>query len=255
MPVVSTVSLFLAEGEREREVRLISFLLFLKIAMKSVQVDDELTDLSWLVQMNHSNEKQSYPTFPEPNAETKTKKFQRMPKPLAVINGPTSSSSRASLSALSHYQHANEENHFETHPSMIHPGVKRKCAPTIAYHSTKRFHTEQTLPIYPTPSELIYYEPPALASRPSTTSSRYMLLKNDPSLSDTVPTVPMNSHFHSSTMILEEDTLYSDDIEHLLDIFKNEVELIGLDPIASTSAGDGTLDISHCLSSNEFCTY
>lgn len=232
-------------------------LFFLKVEMKRVQqVDDDLTDLSWLVQMNNSTEKQS---FPEPNMEPKTKKYQRMPKPLTVINGPTSGSSRSSFSAFSPYQYSNEENHFVTQQSLIHAGMKRKCAPAVTYHSTKRFHSEQTLPIYPTPPELIYYEPTAPITPPPSrvsTTSRYMLLKNDPSLSDTVPTVPMTTnHFHSSTKILEEENLYSDDIEHLLDIFKNEVEMIGLDPIASTSTGDGTLDMSHCLSSNEFCTY
>jgi hypothetical protein len=55
--------------------------------------------------------------------------------------------------------------------------------------------------------------------------------------------------------MIEHENIYSDDIEHLLDIFKNEVEMIGLDPVATTSTGDCAIDMGHCLSSNEFCPY
>ncbi|UJR30563.1 hypothetical protein I4U23_018092 [Adineta vaga] len=87
-------------------------------------------------------------------------------------------------------------------------------------------------------------------------ASRYMLLKNDPSLSDTIPSVHMPTNMNEPPIqMIEHENMYSDDIEHLLDIFKNEVEMIGLDPIATTSTGDCTLDMGHCLSSNQFCSY
>ena len=113
------------------------------------------------------------------------------------------------------------------------------------------------------PSESFYLEqlpapapPPPLPSSATShtgvhrTTSRYMLFKNDPSLSDTLASDSVPSHGS-----LEHEHLYSDDIEHLLDIFKSEVEMIGMDPIATTSAGDYPLDMVHCLSANEFCSY
>ena len=140
------------------------------------------------------------------------------------------------------------------------PAQKRKYDSSVSSHSTKRFHGEQTLPIYPQASDYVYYDQTSISNStqrtPSLpTSSRYMLLKNDPSLSDTLVAVPTSNTYHSSTKILDDENLYAEDIEHLLDIFKNEVEMIGLDPIASTSTGDLPLDMAHCLSSNEFCTY
>jgi hypothetical protein len=144
--------------------------------------------------------------------------------------------------------------------------MKRKYDSSLSYHhhhhhQTKRFHSEQTIPVYPTPpllSESFYFDHPPSSTQQRTsipTTSRYMLLKNDPTLSDTIPTVHMSTNLNEPIKMIEHENIYSDDIEHLLDIFKNEVEMIGLDPIATTSTGDCTIDMGHCLSSNEFCPY
>ena len=53
--------------------------------------------------------------------------------------------------------------------------------------------------------------------------------------------------------MLEDENIFCDDIDHLLDIFKNEVELIGFDSIGNSATS--SIDIGHCLSSNEFCSY
>ncbi|CAF1675106.1 unnamed protein product [Adineta ricciae] len=161
-------------------------------------------------------------------------------------------------------QYSNEENQYYSHHSFNNQTLKRKYdSSSTSYHQTKRFHSEQTLPIYPTPpvsSDSFYYDqtasllPPPMTQQ-RTMTSRYMLLKNDPSLSDTISSVHMSTHLNEPMQMIEHDNICSDDIEHLLDIFKNEVEMIGLDPIATTSTGDCTLDMAQCLSSNEFCSY
>ena len=114
----------------------------------------------------------------------------------------------------------------------------------------------------PLPSDSFYFDhpppPPPLPTQQRTsipTTSRYMLLKNDPTLSETIPTVPMSTNYNEPIQMIEHTDVYSDDIEHLLDIFKNEVEMSVFDPVASTSTGDCAIDMGHCLSSNEFCSY
>jgi hypothetical protein len=110
----------------------------------------------------------------------------------------------------------------------------------------------------PLPSDSFYFDHPPVSTQQRTsipTTSRYMLLKNDPILAETIPPVHMSTNFNEPIKIIEHENIYSDDIEHLLDIFKNEVEMIGLDPVATTSTGDCAIDMGHCLSSNEFCPY
>ncbi|CAF1126000.1 unnamed protein product [Adineta steineri] len=236
------------------------------IENKSVQIDDDLTDLSWLIQMNNTKQQQQqqrYSTSNEyNNHENKNKKIERINKPFTVVNGQTI---RSSIPAFTHnHQYSNEENQYYSHQSYHNQTSKRKfdSSTTSSYHhhQTKRFHSEQILPIYPTQSlssESFYfdYSQPSTQQQQQQRTSRYMLLKNDPSLSDTLPTVHMPTNFNEPIQMIEHENIYTDDIEHLLDIFKNEVEMIGLDPIATTSTGDCTIDMNHCLSSNEFCSY
>lgn len=239
MPV-ATVSSF------SKRIIVKRFFLLLKMETKSVMIDDDLTDLSWLIQMNNSNGKQRHAFI----NEQKHSKIERMNKPLAVVNGQTNRSSVSTISP--NYQYFNGENQcYSDHP-YPNPSMKRKYDPSLTYdhqQPNKRFHCEPTFSTYPSvpiSSDSFYYDPhpppaPVQQQRPS----RYMLLKNDPTLSETIP---ISTNFHEPMKLLEHDNLYSDDIEHLLDIFKNEVEMIGFDPVASTSTGD-------CLSSNEFCSY
>lgn len=268
MPV-ATVSHFYLENNTSRKNNCL-----FKIDTKSVKIDDDLTDLSWLIQMNNNNNtttnnnKQRHSTSNEYQHENKNTKIERTNKPFAVVNGQTI---RSSLPTYSHdYQYCNEENQFYPHQSFNNQTTKRKYDSSISYYSpplhhhhqqTKRFHCEQTLPVYPTvplSSESYYFDhpPPSTQQRTSIpTTSRYMLFKNDPTLSDTIPNVHRSTNLNEPMKIIEHENIYSDDIEHLLDIFKNEVEMIGLDPIATTSTGDCTLDMGHCLSSNDFCPY
>ncbi|CAF1202884.1 unnamed protein product [Rotaria magnacalcarata] len=243
------------------------------IETKSVKVDDDLTDLSWLIQMN--NNKQRYSISNVYNHENKNKKIERINKPFTVVNGQTI---RSSIQTYSHdHQYSNEENQYYSQQSYNDQTIKRKFDSTLSYHhhhQPKRFLSGQTLPIYPTsslPSESYYYNHPTYCTQPQQqqeqqqqqqqqrtsipTTSRYMLLKNDPSLSDAMPTVHMSTNLNQSIGMIEHKNLYSDDIEDLLDIFKNEVQMIGIDPIATTSTGDCATDFGHCLSSNEFCPY
>jgi hypothetical protein len=213
---------------------------------------------------NNNNNKQRYSTSNEYNHENKNSKIERINKPFAVVNGQTI---RSSIPTFSHdHQYFNEENQFYSHQSFNNQTMKRKYDSSLSYHhhhhhQTKRFHSEQTIPVYPTPpllSESFYFDHPPSSTQQRTsipTTSRYMLLKNDPTLSDTIPTVHMSTNLNEPIKMIEHENIYSDDIEHLLDIFKNEVEMIGLDPIATTSTGDCTIDMGHCLSSNEFCPY
>lgn len=192
----------------------------------------------------------------------KNKKIERINKPFAVVNGQTIRSSLPTFTH-NHHQYSNEENQFYSNQSFNNQTLKRKFdSSSSSYHyQTKRFHSEQTLPIYPTSTESYYFDhpPPSTQQHQQRTSlpitSRYMLLKDDPSLSDTIPTVHMPTNLNQPIQMIEHENIYSDDIEHLLDIFKNEVEMIGLDPIATTSTGDCVIDMGHCLSSNEFCPY
>jgi hypothetical protein len=204
---------------------------------------------------NNNNNKQRYSTSNDYNSENKNKKIERLNKPFAVVNGQTIRPSIPTFS--SDYQYSNEENQYYSHQSFNNQTIKRKFDSSLSYqHQAKRFHSEQTLPIYPTPplpSESFYFNHPPSSTQQRT--SRYMLLKNDPSLSDTIPTVHMPTNLIEPIKMIEHDNIYSDDIEHLLDIFKNEVEMIGLDPIATTSTGDCAIDMAHCLSSNEYCPY
>ncbi|CAF1132910.1 unnamed protein product [Rotaria sordida] len=235
------------------------------IETKSVKIDDDLTDLSWLIQMNNNNNnnnnKQPFSISNGYNHENRNKKIERINKPFAVVNGQTIRSSIPTFSR--DHQYSNEENQFYSQQSLNNQTMKRKFDSTLSYHhhhhhQPKRFQSEQTLPIHPISSlssESFYINrsPSCIPQRTSMpTTSRYMLLKNDPSLSDTISTVPMSTNLNES---MEHKNIYSDDIEHLLDIFKNEVEMIGLDPIATTSAGDCAIDFGHCLPSNEFCPY
>jgi hypothetical protein len=254
MPV-ATVSFFNSEKTKQKINKCL-----IKIENKSVKIDDDLTDLSWLIQMNNNNNnnnnnKQRYSTSNEYNHENKNTKIERINKPFAVVNGQTI---RSSIPTYSHdHQYFNEENQFYSHQSFNNQTMKRKYDSSLSYHQQeKRFHTEQTLPIHSTPplsSESFYFDHPPPSTQQRT--SRYMLLKNDPTLSDTIPSVHMSTNLHEPIKMIEHENIYSDDIEHLLDIFKNEVEMIGLDPIATTSTGDCVIDMGHCLSSNEFCPY
>lgn len=224
-----------------------------------MQIDDDLTDLSWLVHMNNPHPKARSPVYHSSSHESKTKKSDRISKPLTVVNGQsTLNRSSTSRSFPKHY--SNEENQYTSSSPPSYSSNKRKYDVIDSSHCNKRFHAEQTLPVYPMASDYFYYDQASSSnSIPRTSvlpsSSRYMLLRNDPSLADTLPTLPVSNTYSSSNKLLEDENLYADDIEHLLDIFKNEVEMIGLDPVASTSTGDLTLDMAHCLSSNEFCTY
>lgn len=193
---------------------------------------------------SHGKQQQRHSLSNEHKHDQKNSKTERTNKPLAIVNGQTIHSS---VSTYSHnYPYFNEQNHFYSEQSFPNPSMKRKYDSSLGYpqqqQQTKRFHCEQTLPAYPSvplSSNSYYFDQP---------SSRYMLLKNDPTLSQSIPTVHMSTNYTEPMKILEHENIYSDDIEHLLDIFKNEVEMIGLDPVASTSTGD-------CLSSNEFCSY
>ena len=199
---------------------------------------------------NNSHGKQRHSLPNEHKHDNKHSKTERMNKPLAIVNGQTIRSS------LSTYPHFNEQNQFYTDQSFPNSTMKRKYDSSLSYdhhhhhhQPTKRFHGEQTLPMYPSAplsSDSYYFDHPPTPVQQR--SSRYMLLKNDPTLSETIPTTHLSTNFHEPMKILEHENLYSDDIEHLLDIFKNEVEMLGFDPVASTSTGD-------CLSSNEFCSY
>lgn len=212
-----------------------------------------MTDLSWLVQLNGS--KSRVPTAVESPHESKSRKPERMNKPLAVVNGQAI---RPSLPACTSHQqqYSNEENQCYSPPTLNSQPWKRKLDSAHTHpRPTKRFHAEQTLPVYPPApfaSDSYYFEP---AAPPSAHQRTCLLLKNDPSLSETMPPVHLPANLSAPMQLLEHESIYSDDIEHLLDIFKHEVELIGLDPIASTSAGDCTLDMGHCVSSNDFCSY
>ncbi|CAF3484979.1 unnamed protein product [Rotaria sp. Silwood1] len=228
------------------------------IETKSVKIDDDLTDLSWLIQMN--NNKQPFSISNVYNHENRNRKIERINKPFAVVNGQTI---RPSIPTFSHdHQYSNEENQFYPPQSLNNQTMKRKFDSSLSYHhQPKRFQSEQILPIYPTSSlssESFYIDRPSFCTQQRTfipTTSRHMLLKNNPSLSDTISTVHMSKNLNESMELMEHKNIYSDDIEHLLDIFKNEVEMIGLDPIATTSAGDGVVDFGHCLPSNEFSPY
>ncbi|CAF2939672.1 unnamed protein product [Rotaria sp. Silwood2] len=228
------------------------------IETKSVKIDDDLTDLSWLIQMN--NNKQPFSISNVYKHENRNRKIERINKPFAVVNGQTI---RPSISTFSHdHQYSNEENQFYSQQSLNNQTMKRKFDSTLSYqHQPKRFQSEQTLPIYPISSlssESFYIDRPPFCTQQRTsipTTSRYMLLKNDPSLSDTIPTVHVSKNLNESIEMIEHKNIYSDDIEHLLDIFKNEVEMNGLDPVATTSAGDCAIDFGHCLPSNEYCPY
>lgn len=227
-----------------------------------MKVDDDLTDLSWLIGLNNNTQRYSIPNVY--NHENKNKKIERLNKPFTVVNGQTI---RSSIPTYSHdHKYSNEENQYYTQQSSNDQMIKRKYDSTLLYHhQPKRFHSEQTLATCPTSSlssESFYYD-----HQPSCTqqhqqqrtslpaTSRYMLLKNDPSLADAMPNVHMPTNFNQSISMIEHKNIYSDDIEHLLDIFKNEVQMIGLDPVATTSTGDCAADFGHCLSSNEFCPY
>jgi len=208
---------------------------------------------------NNNNNKQRHSTSNEYNHENKNRKIERINKPFAVVNGQTI---RPSIPTFTHdHQYSNEENQFYSHQSFNNQTLKRKFDSSSYHHQTKRLHSEQTLPFYSTQPESFYFDhPPPSTQQQQRTSmlpitSRYMLLKGDPSLSDTLPTVHMPTNVNEPIRMIEHENIYSDDIEHLLDIFKNEVEMIGVDPIATTSTGDCAIDMGHCLSSNEFCLY
>lgn len=205
---------------------------------------------------NNNNTKPRYSTTSnEYHHENKNSKIERINKPLAVVNGQTN---RSSIPQYSHdQQYYNDENQFYSNQSMKRKYDSSYYSPS---HQTKRFHSEQTYPMYPTlplSSESYYFDhPPPSSSTQQQRTSRYMLFKNDPTLSDTMPNVHhLSTNLNEPIKLIEHENIYSDDIEHLLDIFKNEVDMIGLDPIATTSTGDCTIDINHCLSSNDFCTY
>jgi hypothetical protein len=210
---------------------------------------------------NNNNNKQRYSSPNEYKHDNKNIKIERINKPFAVVN---SQAIRSSVPTYSHdHQYFNEENQYYSHQSFNNQTIKRKYDSYHHHHhhQAKRFHSEQTLPMYSTPplsSDSFYFDHPTPLTQQRTsipTTSRYMLLKNDPTLSDTIPTVHMSTNFNEPIKMIEHENIYSDDIEHLLDIFKNEVEMIGLDPVATTSTGDCAIDMGHCLSSNEFCPY
>jgi len=186
-----------------------------------------------------------------PHENMKSTKTERTNKPLAIVNGQKIRLTKPKLSPNHQYFH--DETQYYTSQSN-----KRKYDSSLVYQpQTKRFHSEQTLPIYPTnlphsSSESYYYDH-SVTSVPTT--SRCMLLKNDPTFANTSPMNHLSANSNETFQTIEQENIYSDDIEHLLDIFKNEVELIGLDPIATTSTSDCSLDINHCLSTNEFCPY
>lgn len=205
----------------------------------------------------HHPKKERYSSSSSSNdyhQENKSTKTERTSKPLAMVNGQPTRASKSTFSPPDHH-YFYDENQF--HPTQT---MKRKYDSSISYQQPKRFHTEQTLPIYPTShplsSEPFYYDhpPPPMQQRPLP-PPRYMLLKNDPALSDTIPPVRMSANSHEPLKMIEHENICSDDIEHLLDIFKNEVEMIGFDPIATTSTDDCPLNINHCLSTNDFCSY
>ena len=210
--------------------------------------------------MQMNNNKQRHSTSNEYKNESKGRKIERINKPFAVVNGQTL---RSSISMHSYdHQYSNDENQFHSQQPLTNQAMKRKFDSSILYHhQTKRFHSGQTIPMYPTPSlpsESFYSDHSSPSTQPRIsiqTTSRHMLLKNDPSLADTISTAHMPTNFNEPIEMIEGRSIYQDDIEHLLDIFKNEVEMIELGPKATTSISDYAVDFGHCLSSNEYSPY
>lgn len=180
--------------------------------LKGCEVDDDLTDLSWLVGLNGSQQKSS-----SSSNVNKCKKSDQLVKPLSVINGQTTSNRKRSN---------NDENGLISSKSKS----KRKLESNFEMENSKRFHNEQTLPVFPATNNSILFD------ENSTKNCSFF----DENQRD-------SNKFQPAIGFADDENLFCEDLDHLLDIFHNELEQISFDPT--------TIDFTQCFSTNEFSTF
>jgi hypothetical protein len=206
--------------------------------MGNVRIDDELTDLSWLVKINNVQNKQRQTTSNSSSSTTMKN------KPLILLECQTMTNTCPSLT--SHFQHQHEYCHddkrlFSSSTEFNHSTLKRKNNTMNTCKTSKRFQSEENRGFYHRASDFVYYDQTTCVPH----IGRYMLLKSDPTLSDTMS---MSTAFVDN----ENQFYFDDDLEHLLDIFKNDIDTVTL---ASTNTNDTSSDRVHRLSTDEFYTY